>query len=124
MLTPNSLDQRYEGAIFISRNERTPEDLSPSQADESLRWMACLKEVELLCIRSIPVTDAGLRHIRRMSDLREIFLDHTHVTAAGEAELRKSLPSCPVITRIPDSPNNDPDGPPDWPTRRKRKTRS
>jgi hypothetical protein len=120
LLTPNSLDQRYEGGILICSNDRTPDDVSPSLADEALRYVGCLSGVELLSIRSIPITDAGLRYIRGMNDLREVFLDHTQVTAAGEADLRKSLPNCRLITRIPDSPNTDPDpdGPPDWLTRR------
>jgi hypothetical protein len=118
-VAPNSLTSSYDGAVRIVRNQGTPDDVTPSVADEALRYVHYLEGVELLCIRHMPVTDAGLRHLRGMNGLHEVVLDHTQVTGAGEAEIGKWLPNCRLITRIPESPNNDPDGPPDWLTRRR-----
>jgi len=42
------------------------------------------------------VTDAGLTHLKELKGLRWLGLWHTQVTAAGIAELKKSLPNVRV----------------------------
>jgi hypothetical protein len=43
------------------------------------------------------VTDAGLAHLKALTNLTQLSLDGTQVTDAGVADLRKALPKCKVI---------------------------
>ena len=42
------------------------------------------------------VTDAGLVHLRSLSNLTMLSLEDTNVTDAGVAELKKVLPTCQI----------------------------
>ena len=42
------------------------------------------------------VTDAGLEHLRGLTELQEVGLSNTQVTDAGVAELQKTLPNCKI----------------------------
>jgi hypothetical protein len=46
-----------------------------------------------------PTTDAGLVHLKGMSNLKHLDLRYTKVTDAGVAVLKKSLPNCQIITK-------------------------
>ena len=38
------------------------------------------------------VTDAGLVHLKGLTNLEKLYLNSTHVTDAGATELKKALP--------------------------------
>lgn len=40
------------------------------------------------------ITDAGLVHIKGLTELQDFELRYTQVTDAGVAELKKALPNC------------------------------
>ena len=42
------------------------------------------------------VTDAGLVHLRRLTQLQELNLDDTKVTDQGATELQQALPNCNI----------------------------
>jgi len=42
------------------------------------------------------VTDAGLVHLKGLTQLRTLNLSLTQITDAGVAELKKSLPKCEI----------------------------
>lgn len=44
-----------------------------------------------------PLTDAELKHIKRLTELRHLYLDGTHVTEQGVNGLQKALPDCEII---------------------------
>ena len=43
------------------------------------------------------ITDAGLEHIKGMTNLRGINIGGTQVADAGVAALKKALPNCTII---------------------------
>ena len=44
-----------------------------------------------------PVTDAGLEHLKGLTQLQWLYLNQTKVMDAGVAELRKALPNVYII---------------------------
>ena len=58
-------------------------------ADEDLRPLAELKELQKLGIGFNEVTDVGLKHLTKLTKLRELGLESTRVTDAGLKELVK-----------------------------------
>ena len=52
---------------------------------------------ELSLFRWKKITDAGLVHIKELTNLRLVDLSFTQVSDAGIAELRKALPNCKII---------------------------
>ena len=54
-------------------------------------------EVVALDLYGTQVTDAGLVHLKELTNLRELYLDETQVTDAGVAELKQALPNCKII---------------------------
>jgi len=47
-------------------------------------------------LRGKQVTDAGLEHLKGLTNLRTLHLQHTQVTDAGVNELKKALPNCKI----------------------------
>jgi hypothetical protein len=43
------------------------------------------------------VTDAGLLHLRTLTQLEELHLENTNVAAAGVGELKKARPKVKVV---------------------------
>jgi hypothetical protein len=60
--------------------------------DAGLAHLKGLTELRELNLRSTKVTDAGLAHLRGLTGLRKLDLRHTKVTAAGVQDLQKALP--------------------------------
>jgi len=44
----------------------------------------------------VRITDAGLEHLKGLSNLKHLDLDDKKVTAEGRAMLRKALPNCEI----------------------------
>jgi hypothetical protein len=65
--------------------------------DQGLRHIGCLSELTSFWLVGVPIGDAGLKWLRPLKKLRQVRLMGTHVTAAGIAELQKSLPNCEII---------------------------
>lgn len=42
------------------------------------------------------MTDAGLAHLKPLTNLTKLELYHTKVTAVGIADLRRALPKCEI----------------------------
>jgi hypothetical protein len=42
------------------------------------------------------ITDAGLRHLERLPQLQELWLNGTNVTDEGVKELQQALPNCKI----------------------------
>ena len=42
------------------------------------------------------MTDAGLQHLKGLTNLQTLELDNTQVTATGLTDLRKALPDCQI----------------------------
>ncbi len=57
-----------------------------------------MKNLSLLNLMSTKITDAGLAHLKGLTNLREVYLDDTRVTGSGERK-RRSLPSLVVFSR-------------------------
>jgi len=53
-------------------------------------------ELPQLAFGLAQVTDAGLVHLKGLTNLETLVLDETQVTSAGVAELQKALPKCKI----------------------------
>lgn len=62
--------------------------------DEALKQLPI--SLRRVILQDTDVTDAGLEHLTEMPQLRELYLGGTRVTAAGVANLRRSLPRCQI----------------------------
>ncbi len=66
-------------------------------SDNSLRTVGRLHWLERLSINATTVTDAGIRHLESLSNLRELYLrECPNITDEGVARLRKALPNCKI----------------------------
>ena len=53
--------------------------------------------MQTLLLQGTKVTDAGLGHLKGLTNLRTLYLFLTQITDAGIADLKKSLPNCEII---------------------------
>ena len=53
-------------------------------------------DVRVVYLKSTPVTDAGLQHLRGLTQLQELSLHSTQVTDAGVNDLQKALSNVKV----------------------------
>ena len=53
-------------------------------------------QLEELFLDSTQITDAGLEHLRGLTQLRTVDLRNTQVTDKGVNELKKALPNCEI----------------------------
>jgi len=58
--------------------------------------LGSLNGLERMSLTSTQVTDADLKHLQRLTNLKELYLNYTQTTEAGRSELRKSLPNCRI----------------------------
>ena len=73
--------------------------------DAGLAHLKELTQLQVLIINGTNVSDAGLVHLQRMTQLRVLDMVYTHVTYGGVQRLRMSLsPTC----RIDHSERYDP----------------
>jgi hypothetical protein len=66
--------------------------------DAGLKALAPLKELRRLRLGLTEVTDAGLKELAALTQLRSRSLGGTQVTGAGLADVRKAVPRC-LISR-------------------------
>jgi hypothetical protein len=55
-----------------------------------------LNNLEELHLLGTDVTDAGLAHLEKLTDLKSLFLDNTNVTSEGVEKLQRALPNCQI----------------------------
>ncbi len=66
-------------------------------SDDQLRRLAPLQKLTILwLVIGVPVSDAGLEHLRPLTNLKILGLLKTQVTAAGVAKLQQALPNCKI----------------------------
>jgi hypothetical protein len=53
--------------------------------------------LQLLYLNHTAITDAGLRHLRKLKQLKYLNLEGTEVTDAGVHELRKAQPNAKIV---------------------------
>jgi hypothetical protein len=70
-----------------------------SIGDNDLAWVEDLPRLRTIVLTSSPITDAGLDHLHRLSDLESIDVRFTEVTEAGVALLRRRLPRATVFSK-------------------------
>ena len=69
----------------------------PTQiTDAGLKDMAKLQQLKKLNLNGTKITDAGLKDVAKLKKLESLRLDGTKVTKAGVAELKKALPQCDI----------------------------
>ncbi len=76
-----------------------------------MRELKGLKNLRYLSIKYTKVSDAGLKHLKELKNLKALIvhtsanvptprgLSETPVTAAGAAELQRTLPNCRIAHR-------------------------
>jgi hypothetical protein len=62
-------------------------------ADAGLQHLKGLTQLQKLDLGRTQVTDAGLEHVKGLTQLQQLNLDGTHLTNAGIQNLRKALPA-------------------------------
>ena len=72
-------------------------NLSRTQiTDAGLKEVAKLQNLRDLVLIDTQITDAGLKDIAKLQQLRRLRLSNTKITKAGVAELQKALPKCKI----------------------------
>ena len=57
-----------------------------------------MKQLRLLELRGCyQITDAGLKEVAKLKQLRELYFAGTKITKVGVAELQKALPKCKIL---------------------------
>ena len=56
-----------------------------------------LTRLKTLYFQGTQITDAGLKHLKRLTQLGYLNLENTKVTNAGVKDLQKALPNCKII---------------------------
>lgn len=69
--------------------------------DSSLPHLLAFPDLTTLDVSNSLVSDAGLKTLAELKNLKKLDAQHTSTTAAGVAELKKALPECEVITSPP-----------------------
>ena len=64
--------------------------------DAGLKEVAKLQELKKLFLFKNQITDASLKELAKLKKLKFLSLANTQVTEAGVAELRKALPNCEI----------------------------
>jgi len=64
--------------------------------DAGLKHLKESSQLRELMLNQTQVTDAGLTHLSGLTGLQKLDLSSTKVTAAGCAELQKALPNCEI----------------------------
>ncbi|TKJ39875.1 hypothetical protein CEE36_10105 [candidate division TA06 bacterium B3_TA06] len=67
--------------------------------DAELWFLRNFNKLKGLWIESDSITDAGLKHLAKLSGLRTLDLYETEVSEEGVAELREALPECKITFR-------------------------
>ena len=65
-------------------------------ADAGLVHIKGLTQLERLTLSRTKTTDVGLVHLKGLTELQKLWLSGTQITDAGAAELQKALPNCKI----------------------------
>tara|TARA_B110000014_G_C19639306_1_gene337030 strand:- start:28 stop:429 length:402 start_codon:yes stop_codon:yes gene_type:complete len=71
-------------------------EIGSDLTDDDLKHLQRITSLKELELDSRHITDAGLVHLQGLSRLKTLFLQRTRVTEAGIAELQKALPNCEI----------------------------
>lgn len=77
------------GGLNLSQTSITDDDLEPLTGLETLTML-------MLGHNEIGISDAGLEHLKRLTNLEHLSLQGTKVTEAGIHELKEALPDCDI----------------------------
>jgi hypothetical protein len=64
--------------------------------DAGLKELKDLQQLRSLSLGDTQVTDAGLKELKGLKRLFLLYLANTRVTDAGVADLKKALPDCKI----------------------------
>ena len=64
--------------------------------DAGMEHLKALTQLQRLWLSYTRVTDGGLEHLKGLTQLQWLSLWDARVTDAGEADLRKALPNCNI----------------------------
>jgi hypothetical protein len=64
--------------------------------DAGLKQLKGLPQLKSLQLRATSVTDAGIVHLKELKNLQEVILNGTLVTDAGVNDLQTALPNCTI----------------------------
>ena len=64
--------------------------------DAGLKYLEGLTQLRDLDLGGTKVTDTGLQHLKGLPQLRQLRLFATKVTDAGTADLKRALPNCSI----------------------------
>jgi len=64
--------------------------------DAHLKHLQTLSELRKLNLRGTAITDAGLKDLKGLTSLRWICLEGTQVTEEGVKEFQEALPNCKI----------------------------
>jgi len=70
--------------------------LNKSPGEEIIDVVSGFSKLTSLRISDCPVTDRGVRRLRRLSNLTELTLSGTRISSRGRAELQDALPNCRI----------------------------
>lgn len=94
---------RIDGSLAVAHNgsewDVIHDEHEITLTDDRMQCVAELNGLGALSLVSVPITDAGLRHLKSAKRLRYLFLSGTDATSAEVTELQKSLPRCMINVR-------------------------
>jgi hypothetical protein len=69
---------------------------STAVTDAGLTSVARCRNFTFIDLSNLPISDAGLEHLKGLSRLQWLFLNGTRTTGAGIKKLRQALPKCTI----------------------------
>jgi hypothetical protein len=63
---------------------------------KGLKYLAGLKQLQMLDLKGNNLSDEGLKHLAGLKELRGLDLRRTKVTDKGKADLKKALPNLEI----------------------------
>lgn len=68
----------------------------PLLTDDDLEVLKFVPRLQVLSLRSMPITDRSIEAIARLTELRRLDIRGTQISAAGSRRLADALPDCDV----------------------------
>jgi internalin A len=97
-LTPSSAtDAKLAHVGRLSRLQLLSANYSPSVSNAGLAHLTRLTNLTFLWLDDTQVTDAGLAHLKGLSKLTQLNLHGSQVTDAGVNELQRALPNLNIV---------------------------
>ena len=69
--------------------------------DAGLKEVAKMQQLKGLTLVGTKITDAGLKELAKLQKLEYLYMDGTKVTNEGKLELQKALPKCIIPAQSP-----------------------